>query len=172
MAYHLLERDRDRALELSSVIGEAMRRVGRCARCRTLTELEMCALCAAGNRDATTLCVVESPVDMEAIETGTGFRGGYFVLMGLLSPLDGIGPAELGLEAFESRLQEDGLEEVIIATGSTVEGQATAHYLSELCREHGKRVTRLAHGIPLGGELEYVDSSTLAHAFRGRMNMD
>ncbi len=172
MAYHLLERDRERALELAGTLGEAMQRVGRCARCRTLTELELCGICSAGNRDAAKLCVVESPTDMEAIETGADYRGGYFVLMGLLSPLDGVGPSELGLETFERRLDDGDLSEVIIATGTTVEGQATAHYLSELCRERQVAVTRLAHGIPLGGELEYVDSGTLAHAFRGRMALD
>jgi recombination protein RecR len=172
MAYHLLERDRERALALAGAIGDAVQRVGRCARCRTLTEDEHCALCAAGGRDAGLLCVVESPSDLEAIESGTGFRGLYFVLMGLLSPLDGVGPAELGLDAFERRLDEGEVEEVIIATGTTVEGQATAHYLSGLARDRGIRVTRLAHGIPLGGELEYVDSGTLAHAFQGRMALD
>jgi recombination protein RecR len=172
MAYHLLERDRERALDLAGTLGEAVQRVGRCARCRTLTELELCGLCSAGNRDPAKLCVVESPTDMEAIESGADYRGGYFVLMGLLSPLDGVGPAELGLDAFERRLDDGELSEVIIATGTTVEGQATAHYLSELCRERRVAVTRLAHGIPLGGELEYVDSSTLAHAFRGRMALD
>lgn len=172
MAYHLLERDRERALELSGVLTEAMQRIGRCARCRTLTELELCTLCGADNRDPAKLCVVESPTDMEAIESGTDYRGGYFVLMGLLSPLDGIGPAELGLDAFERRIDDAALDEVIIATGTTVEGQATAHYLGEMCRERRLAVTRLAHGIPLGGELEYVDSGTLAHALRGRMAVD
>jgi recombination protein RecR len=172
MAYHLLERDRERALALAGAIGDAVQRVGRCARCRTLTEDDRCALCAAGGRDAGLLCVVESPSDLEAIESGTGFRGLYFVLMGLLSPLDGVGPAELGLDAFERRLDEGEVEEVIVATGTTVEGQATAHYLSGLARDRGIRVTRLAHGIPLGGELEYVDSGTLAHAFQGRMALD
>jgi recombination protein RecR len=172
MAYHLLERDRERAQALASAIGDAVERVGRCARCRTLSESERCALCEADGRDAGLLCVVESPGDLEAIESGTDFRGLYFVLMGLLSPLDGIGPAELGLDAFERRLDEGEVEEVIVATATTVEGQATAHYLSGLARERGIRVTRLAHGIPLGGELEYVDSGTLAHAFQGRMALD
>ena len=172
MAYHLLERDRERALALAGAIGDAVQQVGRCGRCRTLTEGELCTLCCADGRDATQLCVVESPSDLEAIESGTGYRGRYFVLMGLLSPLDGIGPDELGLHDYERRLDEGGVEEVIVATGTTVEGQATAHYLSGLARERGIRVTRLAHGIPLGGELEYVDSGTLAHAFQGRMALD
>ncbi len=172
MAYHLLERDRERALALSGTLAEAVARVGRCGRCRTLTEDTLCAVCAAPGRDPAQLCVVESPTDLEAIESGTDFRGGYFVLMGLLSPLDGIGPAELGLDAFRRRLDVGPVQEVIIATGTTVEGQATAHYLGELVRERGIRVTRLAHGIPLGGDLEYVDSSTLAHALKGRMALD
>jgi recombination protein RecR len=172
MAYHLLERDRERALALAETITEAMRKVGRCARCRTLSEQPLCAICAAPDRDPAALCVVASPTDLEAIESGTGFRGGYFVLMGLLSPLDGIGPAELGLEAFARRLDAGEVRELIIAVGSTVEGQATAHYLSELSRGRGIRVTRLAHGIPLGGDLEYVDSVTLAHAFQGRMALE
>jgi recombination protein RecR len=172
MAYHLLERDRERAMALSEVLAEAMGRIGRCARCRNLSEDEVCALCAAQGREESQLCVVESPVDLEAIESGTDFRGRYFVLMGLLSPLDGIGPAQLGLDAFERRLADGSVREVIIATGTTVEGQATAHYLSQLARTRGVRVTRLAHGIPLGGDLEFVDSGTLAHAFQGRMALD
>ncbi len=172
MAYHLLERDRERALALAGALTDAMQRVGRCARCRTLSEDTTCALCASAGRDPSLLCVVESPTDLEAIESGTDFRGSYFVLMGLLSPLDGIGPADLGLDAFQRRLAEGQVEEVIIATGTTVEGQATAHYLSELTRAHGIRVTRLAHGIPLGGDLEFVDSSTLAHALKGRMALE
>jgi recombination protein RecR len=172
MAYHLLERDRERAELLAQTLIEAMRKIGRCARCRTLSEHELCTLCAAPGRDPSQLCVVESPTDLEAIESGTGFRGGYFVLMGLLSPLDGIGPADLGLDAFERRLDAGQVRELIIAVGSTVEGQATAHYLSELSRGRGIRVTRLAHGIPLGGDLEYVDSVTLAHAFQGRMALE
>jgi len=172
MAYHLLERDRERAQALALAIGEAVQQVGRCARCRTLTESTRCALCCDDGRDATQLCVVESPTDLEAIEAGTGYRGQYFVLMGLLSPLDGIGPRELELDAYQQRLDEGEVQEVIVATGTTVEGQATAHYLSGLARERGIRVTRLAHGIPLGGELEYVDSGTLAHAFQGRMALD
>ena len=172
MAYHLLERDRDGALALADSVAAAVEGVGRCARCRTLTEGEHCGICRAADRDPSLLCVVESPTDLEAIESGTGFRGGYFVLMGLLSPLDGIGPRELGLDALERRLDDGELSEVIIATGTTVEGQATAHYVSELVRARGIAATRLAHGIPLGGDLEYVDSGTLAHAFRGRMAAD
>ncbi len=170
MAYHLLERDRAGAVALAAALNEACEQIGHCRQCRTLTEHELCGLCAAANRDPTLLCVVETPTDLESIESGTGFKGGYFVLMGLLSPLDGIGPAHLGLEQLAGRLDEGEIQEVVIATGTTVEGQATAHYLGEMIQERGIRVTRLAHGIPLGGELEYVDSTTLAHAFQRRMD--
>ena len=172
MAYHLLERDRPKALALAQALNDVVQQVGHCVRCRTFTEGEQCVICAAPDRDVAQLCVVESPTDLEAIESGTSYRGRYFVLMGVLSPLDGIGPSDLGLELFERRLDEGGVNEVIIATGTTVEAQATAHYLSELVRERGVRITRLAHGIPLGGGLEYVDSSTLAHAFQRRMVLD
>ena len=172
MAYHLLERDRHSARRLSQVMAQAVERIGRCSECRTLTEHGACAICSSPSRDDSLLCVVESPADLDAIEAGTGYRGRYFVLMGLLSPLDGIGPRELGLEQFEHSLSARAPEEVIIATGTTVEGQATAHYVSEMVRAQGIRVTRLAHGIPIGGELEYVDSNTLAHAFQGRMRVE
>lgn len=168
MAYHLLERDRERALALSGTLAEAVARVGRCGRCRTLTEDTLCAVCAAPGRDPAQLCVVESPTDLEAIESGTDFRGGYFVLMGLLSPLDGIGPAELGLDAFRRRLDVGPVQEVIIATGTTVEGEATAHFIAGIARRLDVRVSRIAHGVPLGGDLEYVDGGTLAHAISGR----
>ncbi|MFT5176494.1 MAG: recombination protein RecR [Gammaproteobacteria bacterium] len=172
MAYHLLERDRPKALALAQALNDVVQQVGHCTRCRTFTEGELCVLCEAQQRDGAQLCVVESPTDLEAIESGTNYQGLYFVLMGVLSPLDGIGPADLGLDMFERRLDEGGIDEVIIATGTTVEAQATAHYLSELVRERGVRITRLAHGIPLGGGLEYVDSSTLAHAFQRRMTLE
>lgn len=172
MAYHLLERDRPRALALAQALNDVVQQVGHCSRCRTFSEDERCVVCKAHDRDDAQLCVVESPTDLEAIEAGTNYRGLYFVLMGVLSPLDGIGPSDLGLDMFERRLDEGGVREVIIATGTTVEAQATAHYLSELVRERGVRITRLAHGIPLGGGLEYVDSNTLAHAFQRRMTLD
>lgn len=172
MAYHLLERDRPRALALAQALNDVVQQVGHCSRCRTFSEDERCVVCEAHDRDDAQLCVVESPTDLEAIESGTNYRGLYFVLMGVLSPLDGIGPSDLGLDMFERRLDEGDVREIIIATGTTVEAQATAHYLSELVRERGVRITRLAHGIPLGGGLEYVDSSTLAHAFQRRMTLD
>ncbi|OOG55836.1 recombination protein RecR [Rhodanobacter sp. B05] len=172
MAFHLLERERERGLKLASVMAQAMERIGHCERCRNFSEDPLCALCASGSRDRQVLCVVESPTELAAIEQATGYRGQYFVLMGRLSPLDGLGPEELGLAQLTRRLGEGEVEELIIATNPTVEGDATAHYLAQLARAGGVRPTRLAHGVPLGGELEYVDRSTLAHAFGGRQTLD
>jgi recombination protein RecR len=168
MAFHLLERDREGGRALAQVLGEAMEGIGHCRRCRTLTDAEICPLCASPNRDDGLLCVVETPTEALAIEQATGFRGRYFVLGGRLSPLDGIGPRELGLELLRARLAEGSVRELILATNPTVEGAATAHYLSEMAKEAGVLVTRIAHGVPLGGELDYVDGGTLAHAFAGR----
>jgi recombination protein RecR len=145
-----------------------MQRIGHCARCRNFSETELCALCASTARDPHTLCIVETPADLLAIEQATGFRGRYFVLMGRLSPLDGLGPEELGRDLLERRLREGEIQELVIATNPTVEGEATAHWLSGLARAASIRATRLAHGVPLGGELEYVDRGTLAHAFGSR----
>jgi recombination protein RecR len=172
MAFHLLERERERGLKLAAVLEQAMTRIGHCSRCRNFSEQPLCALCASDSRDRQVLCVVESPTDLAAIEQATGFRGQYFVLMGRLSPLDGLGPEELGLAQLTQRLGEGEVEELIIATNPTVEGEATAHYLAQLARAGGVRPTRLAHGVPLGGELEYVDRSTLAHAFGSRQLLD
>ncbi|MGY3039100.1 recombination protein RecR [Rhodanobacter sp. TND4EL1] len=172
MAFHLLERERDRGLKLAAVLEQAMQRIGHCERCRNFSEDPLCVLCASSSRDHQVLCVVESPTDLAAIEQATGYRGQYFVLMGRLSPLDGLGPEELGLPQLSQRLSEGEIEELIIATNPTVEGEATAHYLAQLARAGGVRPTRLAHGVPLGGELEYVDRSTLAHAFGGRQLLD
>lgn len=172
MAYHLLQRDREGGRRLSLAIGEAVERVGNCRRCRTLTDAEICDVCSDNARDSTTLCIVETPADMIAIDKGTGFKGLYFVLMGHLSPLDGIGPDQIGLDALEQRLDQGDVREVVLATSSTVEGQATAHYIGEMVRERKLKATRLAYGIPLGGELEFVDSTTLAHAFRGRTELE
>lgn len=171
MAFALLERDRDRAAELASTLAEALERIGRCKGCRTLSEEPLCRQCSAADRLDSQLCVVESPADILVIEQATDFRGRYFVLMGRLSPLDGIGPAELGLDAFEARLDEGQVAELIVATNPTIEGEATAHYLGELCRQRGIAVTRLAHGVPLGGELEFIDAGTLAHAFASRRKL-
>ena len=172
IAFQLLERDRDGATNLSQALADAVSGIGHCSRCRMFTELELCSICAAGGRDASQLCVVESPADVMAIEDATGFRGLYFVLMGHLSPLDGIGPDELGQAALEARLGEGEVTEMIIATNPTVEGDATAHYLAEMAVRHGVQASRIAHGVPLGGELEYVDGGTLSHAFYGRRILD
>ena len=145
-----------------------MERVGHCSRCRNFTELEVCEICADQKRDGTTICVVETPADVLAIEQSGGFNGIYFVLMGHLSPIDGIGPAEIGLETFHQRVVDEGIGEVILATNPTVEGEATAYYLTDMLHSAGVKVSRIAHGVPLGGELEYVDGSTLAHALTGR----
>lgn len=171
MAFHLLERDREGGVRLSQVLARAMQEVGHCRECRTLCETELCSLCASDKRDASQLCVVETPVDVDAIEQATDFRGRYFVLMGHLSPLDGIGPEQLGLDRLNERFAQGQLGEVILATNPTAEGEATAQYISELAREQGIRTTRIAHGVPMGGELEYIDSGTLSHAFSGRREL-
>lgn len=168
MAYHLLEREREGGRRLGETLLAAMERVGHCERCRDFSEAAVCPTCASPSRERGLLCIVETPADRLAIEQATGFRGLYFVLQGRLSPLDGIGPAELGLGQLEARLAEGEVAEVIIATNPTVEGEATAHYLSQLARARGVKPSRLAHGLPLGGELEYVDRGTLAHAFGSR----
>lgn len=168
MAYHLLERGRDGGKRLSQVMADALERIGHCAQCRDFTEGELCAICASASRDRHLLCAVESPADRLAIEQATGYRGVYFVLQGRLSPLDGIGPRELGLDQLSERLAQGEVRELIIATNPTVEGEATAHYLAQLARRHGVTPSRLAHGVPLGGELEYVDRGTLSHAFGSR----
>ncbi len=170
IAFHLLERDREGARELAEALNDASDKVRHCERCRMLSDDALCGICASRNRDAGVVCVVESPADVMAIEQYTGYRGYYFVLMGRLSPLDGIGPEELGLDLLEQRLGEGEAKEVILATNPTVEGEATAHYIGELARDRGLRVTRIAHGVPLGGELEYVDGGTLSHAFSGRLD--
>ncbi len=170
MAYHLLERDRDGAKRLATLLRQAVDEIGHCRSCRTFSETELCLLCASTSRERSQLCVVEMPADVEAIEQSGSYRGLYFVLMGHLSPLEGIGPQEIGLDRLEERCR-DGVEEVILATNPTVEGEATAHYIGERLRTLGIRVTRIAHGVPLGGELEYVDGDTLSHAFSGRREL-
>ncbi len=172
IAFHLLERDKAGAQALSAALAEAVDGIGHCSRCRMLTEHEICSICAAAGRDQAQLCVVETPADVMAVEDATGFRGLYFVLMGHLSPLDGIGPEELGLALLEERLAGGDVEELIIATNPTVEGDATAHYLAELAARHSVQASRIAHGVPLGGELEFVDGGTLSHAFYGRRVVD
>lgn len=172
MTLHLLERDREAALELADALREAVEKVGHCSLCRNFTELKVCEICCDPRRDKSLVCVVETPADVLAVEQSASFRGLYFVLMGHLSPIDGIGPAEIGLEAFQQRVIDEGIEEVILATNPTVEGEATAYYLTEMLLPVGVRVSRIAHGVPLGGELEYVDGSTLAHALSGRRPVD
>ena len=172
IAFHLLERDRDGANNLSTALADAVSGIGHCSRCRMFTEHELCSICSASGRDASQLCVVESPADVMAIEDATGFRGHYFVLMGHLSPLDGIGPEELGLRLLEDWMAKGDVKELIIATNPTVEGDATSHYLAELADKQSVQASRIAHGVPLGGELEYVDGGTLSHAFFGRRAVD
>jgi len=171
MALHLLERQREGGKRLAAVLAEAMERIGNCERCRSFSETPVCSLCRSSQRDPSLLCVVESPADQQAVEAATGFRGLYFVLLGRLSPLDGLGPRELGLDLLERRLQSGEVTELILATNPTVEGEATAHWLAQLAARHGVRASRLAHGVPLGGELEYLDRGTLAHAFGQRQNV-
>lgn len=171
MAFHLLERNRAGARALAQALTAAMDNIHHCASCRSLSESELCRLCADPRRDRSLLCVVETPADVLAVDRATDYKGLYFVLMGHLSPLDGIGPNELGLGKLAARFDSGGITEVILATNPTVEGEATAHYISELARTRGIRPTRIAHGVPLGGELEYVDSGTLSHAFSGRRDI-
>ena len=168
MAFHLLERDREGGARLAEKITEALNKIGHCKKCRTFSETEICSICASPSRDHSLLCIVESPADMLALEQATGFRGLYFVLMGHLSPLDGIGPEELGLNFLAERFATESIQEVIIATNPTVEGEATSHFISNLARKHDISVSRIAHGVPMGGELEYIDSGTLSQAFDGR----
>lgn len=168
MAFHVLERDRSGAKQLAQTILHALERVQHCQRCRNFTEHAICALCANAHRDSSTLCVVETPADLMAVEKATGYRGLYFVLMGRLSPIDGIGPEALGLHELEQRFASGEVREVILATSSTVEGETTAMYVHHLAQAKGIKVTRIAYGVPLGGELEYVDSGTLSRAFSAR----
>jgi len=172
MAFQLLERDRDNGRALAAALVEAMDKIGNCQRCRMLTEASTCSICASNQRDQKLLCVVETPADVAAIEQSAGFSGLYFVLMGHLSPLDGIGPEELGLKQLEAMLEEGGIEEIVLATNPTVEGEATAHFIAELAARHKVKASRIAHGVPMGGELEYVDSSTISHAISGRQPME
>jgi recombination protein RecR len=172
IAFHLLERDRGGATTLAAALADAMEGIGHCKQCRMFSEHALCSICSASGRDESMLCAVESPADVMAVEDATGFRGLYFVLMGHLSPLDGIGPEELGLALLQERLKSGDVQELIIATNPTVEGDATAHYLSDLAERHNVTASRIAHGVPLGGELEYVDGGTLSHAFSGRRIVD
>jgi recombination protein RecR len=168
MTFHLLERNRDGATKLTEALQQALDHVHHCKRCRILSENELCIRCSDNSRIQEQLCIVEMPNDVLAIEQATHYKGQYFVLSGHLSPLDGIGPDDLGIPQLIALLDENTISEVILATNPTVEGEATAHYISQLAQSREIKVTRLAHGIPLGGELEYLDSGTLSHAFSGR----
>ncbi len=168
MAFHLLQRNRDGAKSLADALNRATDEIGHCKNCRIFTEHESCPICLDASRVRTKICVVENPADVFTIEKSTDYQGLYFVLMGSLSPLDGIGPQELGLPILERRLAEETVEEVILATNSTVEGEVTAHVLNEMAAKHGIKTTRLAQGVPVGGELEFVDQNTIAQAFASR----
>ena len=166
--YHLLERNRNGGLELAKALVDAMEHVGHCRSCRTLSEKELCDICANHNRTNTQLCIVETPSDIHAIEQSSAYKGKYFVLSGYLSPIDGIGASELGLDNLEQKLRSQDIEEIILATNATIEGEVTAHYISNMAKQFDVRITRIAHGLPIGGELEYADINTIAHALSGR----
>lgn len=168
IAFHLLEHHRDRARRLADVLREAVEKIGQCSVCRTFSETPVCDLCTSPGREASLLCVVESPLDVAAIEGASDYRGRYFVLMGRLSPIDGVTPDTLGLPQLEQRLGQDEVRELIVATGTTMEGEATAHYLKGIAERVGVRATRIAYGVPVGGELEFVDGTTLSHALASR----
>lgn len=168
IAYHLLQYDKAGAARLAESLAGALRSIRRCAKCNSFTEQELCSLCASSKRDASQLCVVETPGDLLMMEQTLAYRGLYFVLMGRLSPLDGIGPREIGLDVMQRRLADGEIREVIVATNFTNEGEATAHYINEMLKGRDLRVTRIARGVPVGGELEYVDTGTLAQAFAER----
>ena len=171
MALHLLQRNRQGGTHLGQILETAMEAVRQCTLCRHLTEGEICRLCSDERRDNGLLCVVESPADVLAIEQAGGFRGYYFVLHGRLSPIDGMGPEQLGLQALQSRIAAIQPSEMILATNPTVEGEATAHYISRLVADQVPNISRIAHGVPLGGEIEYTDGGTLTHALQGRRNI-
>ena len=168
MAYHLLQHDRSGAEALAQALAGALATVRRCAKCNNFAEEEICALCRSPRRDASLLCVVETPADLAMVEQTLSYSGMYFVLMGRLSPLDGVGPRDIGLDRLLARAEEGGIQEVILATNFTNEGEATAHYIAEMLRSRGVRVTRIARGVPLGGELEYVDAGTISQALLDR----
>jgi len=171
MVLHILQHNRSGGGQLAQTLAEAIAKVGQCAHCRTLCETDICRLCADERRGNEQLCVVESPADILAIDQAGGFRGRYFVLHGHLSPLDGVGPEELGMSLLLERVRALGPEEVIVATNATVEGEATAHYIGDMLRGEVASITRIAHGVPLGGELEYIDGGTIVHALQGRRSI-
>lgn len=168
MALQLLERRREDANRLSKTLAKAVAEMGRCESCRTLSEKPQCPVCSSSQREQTRICVVESPAEMLAIEQGTDYRGGYFVLLGRLSPLDGVGPDQLGLSLLEERLAAGACEELILATNPTVEGEATAQFVAQMAARYNVATTRIAYGVPVGGDLDFVDGGTLSHSFRSR----
>ncbi len=172
MAFHLLDKDRDGAARLAGALEEATARISHCERCRMLTEESLCSFCSSARRDGAQLCVVETPADVLAIEQSGAYSGRYFVLMGHLSPIDGIGPKELGLDLLEKRFAEDDIAEVILATSVTVEGDATAHIVAMVADRYRIRASRIAYGVPVGGELEFIDGGTLSRALSGRREME
>ena len=171
MAFYLLDKNRDKGTHLADMLQEAMQAIQHCQQCNNFTETPLCHICANPKRDAQLICVVETPADVAAIEQTANFFGQYFVLMGHLSPLDGIGPKELRIDKLTQRMESTSINEIILATSTTVEGEATAHYIADLAKHHRIKATRIAHGVPLGGELEYIDSHTLSHAFSGRQTI-
>jgi recombination protein RecR len=172
MAFHLLHKDREGASHLATSLEKASSQIRHCELCRMLTEERLCGLCASDRRDGSQLCVVEMPADVIAIEQSAAYSGRYFVLMGHMSPLDGIGPQELGLDLLERRLREESIAEVVLATSVTVEGDATAHLIASLAARHGIKASRIAYGVPMGGELEFIDSGTLSRALSGRREIE
>jgi recombination protein RecR len=172
MVFHLLDKDREGAKRLSRALEEGTRLIQHCEVCRMLTEESVCALCSNHRRDPSQLCVVEMPADLIAIEQSAAYRGRYFVLMGHLSPIDGIGPTELGLDLLQRRLKEEDITEVVLATSVTVEGDATAHIIAAMAKQHDIRASRIAYGVPMGGELEFIDSGTLSRAMSGRREIE
>jgi len=168
MAFHLLQHDKQGAMQISESLAAAIENVGECSKCRVLSETSLCEVCNNSKRKQDQVCIVESPSDVQAFEQSTTYDGRYFVLMGHLSPLDGIGPHEIGLDILALQLDSGEVSEVILATNPTVEGEATAHYISEMTKKRNIKTTRIAHGVPIGGELEFVNGSTLSHALNGR----
>lgn len=168
MAFHLLQHDRAGGEQLAQALSQALATVRRCAQCNNFTEEEVCALCRSPRRDAALLCVVETPADLAMVEQTLAYSGMYFVLMGRLSPLDGVGPRDIGLDRLQARVTDGAVHEVILATNFTNEGEATAHYIAEMLRARGVKVSRIARGVPLGGELEYVDAGTISQALLER----
>jgi len=171
MAFHLLQRDREGAKQLANSLLRAVDEIAYCQMCRTLTDTDICNICSQPLRDGSILCVVESPADVWVVDQATVYKGLYFVLHGRLSPLDGVGPDDIGTELLQQRFAQGEVKEIILATNSTVEGEATAYFIAELAKKHNIQASRIAHGVPMGGELEFIDSGTLAHAFSGRREM-